>query len=175
MTPPTPQHKASKCDSPICADCARSEARTFALGTVPIITAHQSKLIEPPDYLPYLYLDASNRPDLQDLARVNLEIPDDERAVGYSWEYLAMPGAPAHLARLDVIVTRPVRTSYKILFDLDKHYGLLLVLCCTGKLVYNFAPSNSPGTFMLSNMEGLDYLYDRVLDADEMNQEAEAN
>ncbi len=175
MIPSTPQHKASKCDRRACPNCARSKARTFALGTVPILSAYPCKEIKPPDEVTYLLLDASNRPDLQDLVRVIWEVPEDEWEVIYSWEYLIMPEAQAYFARLDVQVTRPVRTSYKILFDLDKHYELLLGLYHTGNLAYGFAPSNSLGTFMRGNMHGLDELCDRMRDAAELKSRAEVD
>lgn len=74
---------------------------------------------------PVVQVDAAGRPDLHDLARVHRsEGGFDTRA---RWDFCLSQGMTG-LGRLTIDIDRPVKTSFKILFQLQKYSDYLAAL-----------------------------------------------
>jgi hypothetical protein len=77
--------------------------------------------------LPVAAVNALHRNDLLDLYRVHrseLELFDGFDTDS-SWNFCLHTGGHISLARLDVRITKPVRVSFKVLFDLNKNFDFL--------------------------------------------------
>lgn len=95
----------------------REAVKKFRAGSLPVIktgflAAGEKTLI------PVVKVDASNRPDLLDLARVCRTEGDFN--TDCEWRILVKAGYTG-LARLDVRLNSPIKTNFSILFNLEQH------------------------------------------------------
>jgi hypothetical protein len=74
---------------------------------------------------PVVQVDASNRPDLHDLARVHRT--DGEFDTTTTWDFCIKHGSTG-LARLTVAINSPIKTRFSLTFQLARYYDYLVKL-----------------------------------------------
>ncbi len=135
---PNFQHKLPRLDLlPVNTSEAQAALKSFKAGSLQLIEVGFIGLDTGEIILPSIKLQAFNRPDLLDLARVH--IAEGAFDIKGTWDFAVHPGTTS-LARLSVEIIRPVKTTFSVCFDLGRYEKFLRQAAHIQKLSIWFSP-----------------------------------